>query len=139
ADSRCCGAPSRPTRLDVEHERINVRPQFSNDERNLLRHQPADEMHVTAQPVQLGDDDRTLAPPGLGQRGGELRPTLQRVGPLAGPTSVNSAVMAKPSWLANCAFAARCASRPRPERPCFLRGNADVGSTHLGQAYERES
>jgi hypothetical protein len=32
-------------------------------------------MNVTAQAVQLGDDDRTLAPLGLVQRGGELRPT----------------------------------------------------------------
>jgi hypothetical protein len=36
-------------------------------------------MYVTAQAVQLGDDDRTLAPLGLVQRGGELRPTRQRV------------------------------------------------------------
>ena len=41
-------------------------------------------MHVSAQPIQLGDDDRTLAPLGLGQRGGGLRSALQRVGPLAG-------------------------------------------------------
>jgi hypothetical protein len=34
-----------------------------------LRHQPADEMHVTAQPIQLGN---------LGQRRGELRPTAKR-------------------------------------------------------------
>lgn len=35
-------------------------------------------------PIQLGDDDRTLAPLGLSQRDGELRPTLQRVGPPSG-------------------------------------------------------
>src|SRR5262245_37072286 len=68
----------------MQHERVDVRSQFGNDKWNPLRHQPADEMYVTAQPVQLGDDDRTLVPLGLGQRGGELRPTLQRVGPLAG-------------------------------------------------------
>jgi hypothetical protein len=50
----------------VQHERINVRPRLRDDERNFLRHQPADEMHVSAQPIQLGDDDRTLAPLGLG-------------------------------------------------------------------------
>ena len=39
-------------------------------------------MHISAQPIQLGD--RTLAPLGLGQGGGELRPAIERVGTLAG-------------------------------------------------------
>lgn len=69
--------------MGVQHERINVGPQLRDRKRNFSCHQPADEMHVSVQPIQLGDD-RTLAPLGLGQRGGELRPTLQRVGPLSG-------------------------------------------------------
>jgi hypothetical protein len=63
--------------------RINGKSQLGDDERNFLRHQSADKMHVTAQAVQLGDDDRTLAPLGLVQRGGELRPMrIRRKGPM---------------------------------------------------------
>ena len=49
-----------------------------------MGHQSADKIHLTAQAVQLGDVDRTLAPLGLVQRGGESRRTRQRVVPLAG-------------------------------------------------------
>jgi hypothetical protein len=66
-------------------------------------------MHVTAQAVQLGDDDRTLAPLGLVQRGGELRPTRQRVVPLAGLDLGKFGRVTKPPRLANCSFVARCA------------------------------
>ena len=53
----------------VQHEWINVRTQFRDDEGNLLDHQPADEVHISAQPIQLGDDDRTLAGLDLGKFG----------------------------------------------------------------------
>lgn len=68
----------------------------------------ADKMHVTAQAVQLGDDYRTLAPLGLVQRGGKLRPTRQRVVPLAGLDLGKFDRVTKPSRLANCSFVARC-------------------------------
>ena len=44
--------------MNVQHERIDVRPQFGDNERDALHHQAADEVDVAAQPVQLGDDDR---------------------------------------------------------------------------------
>jgi hypothetical protein len=61
-------------------------------------------MHVTAQAVQLGDDDRTLAPLGL-VNAAALRPTRQRVVPLAGLELGKFGRVTKPSRLANCSFA----------------------------------
>lgn len=43
------------------------------------------------------------------QRGGELRPTRQRVVPLAGLDLGKFGRVTKPSRLANCSFVARCA------------------------------
>src|SRR4051794_16540596 len=39
-------------------------------------------MHVAAEAIELGHDDRSLQPAGPCQRRSELRPALQRVGPL---------------------------------------------------------
>ena len=70
--------------IDVKHERVGVRPQLGHDERDPLLHQAADEMHVTAKPIELGDDDRALGLPGGLDRGGQLRPALKCVRALAG-------------------------------------------------------
>jgi hypothetical protein len=39
----------------VQHERIGVGPEIGNDERNFVRHEAADEMHVAGQAIQLCD------------------------------------------------------------------------------------
>ena len=41
----------------MQHEWINVGPQFTRDEWNLLRHQAAHERHVTAQLIEFGHSD----------------------------------------------------------------------------------
>jgi hypothetical protein len=50
---------------------------------HALHHQPGDEVHVARQAVELGHQHRAAQAPGGGQRRGELRPAVQRVGPLA--------------------------------------------------------
>ena len=47
--------------VNVQHEGINIRSQFSNDEWDALHHEAADEVNITAQSVQLGDDNRSRA------------------------------------------------------------------------------
>src|SRR5271166_6650457 len=49
-----------------------------------MRHQAGNEMHVTGQPVELGDGNRTAKRPRLGERSSQLRPPFQRIAPLAG-------------------------------------------------------
>ena len=41
-------------------------------------------MHIAAEPIELGDDDRRAVQTGVLERGLELRPALERVGALAG-------------------------------------------------------
>jgi hypothetical protein len=47
-----------------------------------MRHQPRDEVHVAAQPIELGDQHRALRLASLRQRSGQLRPPIERVGTL---------------------------------------------------------
>jgi hypothetical protein len=69
----------------MQHERLHVRPKFGDDERNPMRHQAGNEMDVSAQPIELGNRDGAFTvPAGLGERGGELRPAIERVSALAG-------------------------------------------------------
>jgi hypothetical protein len=49
-----------------------------------MGHEAGDEVHVAAQAVELGYDDRRLELPGCGQRRGELRTPVEGVGALAG-------------------------------------------------------
>jgi hypothetical protein len=42
--------------------------EFDNDAGSALRDQAGDEMHVAAEPVELGDRDRALAGPRLDER-----------------------------------------------------------------------
>jgi hypothetical protein len=44
--------------VQVQQERLDVGAQLGDEERRLLGHQPADEMHVTGQSIKLGDGDR---------------------------------------------------------------------------------
>ncbi len=48
--------------IEVQQERLNVRPKIGGDERRLVRHQAADEMHVTRQSLELGDGDGGCLP-----------------------------------------------------------------------------
>ena len=69
----------------MQQERRHVWPEFGDQERDALRHQPRDEVHVAAEPVELGDRDRrapALAA-GLGERVTEFRAPLERVSALA--------------------------------------------------------
>ena len=53
ATEKAAPASELERRKQVKDERINVWPQLSDQERYALSHEPRDEMHVTAQPVQL--------------------------------------------------------------------------------------
>jgi hypothetical protein len=70
--------------IDVQHEGIRISAKLRNDEWRFVRHQAADEVDVTTQSVELGNDDgRLVLPSGLQGRG-EFRPPIERVGALAG-------------------------------------------------------
>ena len=71
-------------RIQMQHERIGVRAKLGDDERDAAGHEIGDERHVPRQAVELGDDDRRLGLAGHGQRGGELRAPVERVGAFAG-------------------------------------------------------
>jgi hypothetical protein len=63
----------------VQHEWIRVRARLRHDEGHIVRHQAGDEMDFTAQPIELGDDDRRLVlGRGLARRG-QLPPAIERV------------------------------------------------------------
>jgi hypothetical protein len=68
----------------VEHERVRIGSQLSDDERDPLSHQTADEVDVAAEAVELRDDDRAFQPAGHLESRGKLRPALKRVSALAG-------------------------------------------------------
>src|SRR5208282_6820944 len=46
--------------VDVEHEGIGVSAQLGDDEGDALSHQSGNEMHVAAEAVELGHDNRAL-------------------------------------------------------------------------------
>src|ERR1700730_8736792 len=71
-------------RVDVEHEGIYVSAQLGDDERHPVDHQPGDEMHVTPEPAELGDEYRALEPLCFSKGSLELRSALKRVMALAG-------------------------------------------------------
>ena len=70
--------------VDVQHERIAVDAELSDDERHPVRHQAADEVHVAGQPIELRHRDGALRFAGVGQRRGELRAPLEGIAALAG-------------------------------------------------------
>ena len=70
--------------VDVQHERIGVRPELRDDERHTPGHQASDEGDVAAQPVELGDDHRAAVALCLLDRRSQLRPALDGVVTLAG-------------------------------------------------------
>ena len=70
------------SRIQVQHEGVGVSAQLGDQKRHLLRHQPADKLHVAREPIEFRDGDRAGFPvtARLGERGGELRAALERVG-----------------------------------------------------------
>jgi hypothetical protein len=68
----------------VQYERVSVATELGDDKRHAVGHQPADEVNIPRQPVQLGTDDRAFALTRLPQRCSEHRTALQGIGPLAG-------------------------------------------------------
>src|SRR5262245_47783211 len=43
--------------IEVQHEWICVGPQFGDDERHTLGHQPGNKRHVTRETIELGHQD----------------------------------------------------------------------------------
>ncbi len=104
------------------------------DEGDALHHQAADEVNVTAETVQFGNDDRSRAwPCRLDQacertssrlRARACAPVHQRLFRSRPPRY--SASMLKPCCVQKDLIAACCASKPRPLRPCFGFDTRDV-------------
>ena len=57
----------------MQDEGINVGAKLSHQERHPVRHEPADEVHVAAEPVELGDCHGAAVTSGLRQGRCELR------------------------------------------------------------------
>jgi hypothetical protein len=62
--------------VNVQHEWIGLGAEISDDEADFVLHQAADEVHVTAEPIELRDNNRRLGLASGFQRGTELRPLL---------------------------------------------------------------
>jgi hypothetical protein len=63
----------------MEDERINVRTKFRHYERHAVRHKPANEMDVAAQPVQFRYSHRAALTARLVERGSKLGAPLNGV------------------------------------------------------------
>jgi hypothetical protein len=63
----------------MEDERINVRTKLSHYEWHAVRHEPANEMHVAAQPVQFRYGHWAALTARLTERGSKLGPPLDGV------------------------------------------------------------
>ena len=71
--------------VKMQHERLDVRAQLGDDERDPMGHQAGNEMDVSAEAIELGNRDRAFSvSAGFGERGGELRAALYCVRALAG-------------------------------------------------------
>jgi hypothetical protein len=77
-------------------------------------------MNVARETVQLCNRDRAAERPRLGECRRQLRPAIERVASLASLDFDKLADNFEPLAAANLASASRCASMPRPERPCWL-------------------
>jgi integrase len=62
---------------------MSIGSQLSDDERDPLSHQTADEMDIAAEPIEFRDDDRALQPAGYLESRGKLLPAVERVSALA--------------------------------------------------------
>ena len=70
--------------IDVEHERVGIQAKLGDHERDFVNHQPGNKMHVSAEPIKLGDGYR--AGKIAGGFNGEIKnwPHCQRVRARAG-------------------------------------------------------
>jgi len=91
----------------VQHEEVDVGAEFGDHEGYALGHQPCDQMHVAQQPVELDDQHLPSMVPRRSQRRGELRATVERVGPLPRLPSVNISTTSMPFWAARMARRSR--------------------------------
>jgi hypothetical protein len=63
----------------VQHERVHVGAKLGHEERHPLHHQPCDEVHVAAQPVELGYQHRATVASRCRQRRRELGSAIEGV------------------------------------------------------------
>jgi hypothetical protein len=68
---------------EVQNERINVWPKLCDQERHLVRHEAAHEVHIAAKAVQFRHRDVTPEFPSSGEGGFKLGTAVQRVGAFA--------------------------------------------------------
>ena len=68
----------------MQHKRIGVASEFSDDERHPLRHQAGHKRHIAREPVELGHQDAAFGRARGGEGGCELRAPIERIGALAG-------------------------------------------------------
>lgn len=68
----------------MEHERVDLGAEFGDDEIDLAGHQARNERDVSAQAIELGDDDRTAESLRSIERRCKLWPAIERLRALAG-------------------------------------------------------
>ena len=109
----------------MQRERIDVAAERADDEGHMLRHKTGDERHVARQPIELGDSDFAFLFLRRLQRRLQLWPSVERVRALAGFNLGELGDDLEAFSRGERLTAARCASRPRPDRPCWavLHGN----------------
>lgn len=74
--------------MKMQHERLDVRTWFGDDERDPMGHQAGNEMDVPAQAIELGNRDGAFTvPAALGERGGELGASLDCIRAIASAPS----------------------------------------------------
>ena len=66
--------------VKMQHEWVGIGAKLGDDERNPMRRQAANEMHVAGQPTELHDENRKLVLSGSRQRCCQLRPAVERIG-----------------------------------------------------------
>jgi len=87
----------------MQHERVHVWPKLCDQERHLVRHEPADEMDVAAKAVQFRDGYLTAPFPCGCQSRLQLGPAMHRVRALASLHLNELAVDLKPLCLGELA------------------------------------
>ena len=102
----------------MQHEWVGIGSEFGDDEGHTLRHQAGNEGHVAREPVELGHQDRTLRLARCGQRCGELRPSVERVGALAGFDLGEFGEDGDAFGFGKARDRCSLASSPSPDRPC---------------------
>ena len=68
----------------MQHVWIDIGTKLGNNERYAMYHEPADEVDIPGEPVELRDRDRAFALPRHVESAGQLRPELECVGSLTG-------------------------------------------------------